>query len=191
MLRTNPSFLSFIETIYQQKQHGEDVVLKSFPKGRHLLEQGSRPARVFIIREGIAKVFFSEENGKDYIFEFLSAGEIVGELEAIRDTACLCNIGAVTDVQAYALDIRYFRELMNKDMGFNRLLLNELAERVANTSTRSSFQQLYTIEHGLKKILELQKKQQITLSKEDMAAYMGVTLRSLNRALKQLEQARE
>lgn len=191
MLRTNPSFLSFIEDIYQQNQHGGDVVLKSFSRGRFLLEQGSRPTKVFIIKEGIAKVFFSEENGKDFIFEFLSAGEIVGELEAIRDTDCLCNIGAVSDVLAYALDSRYFRALMNRDIAFNRLLLNELAERLANTSTRSSFQQLYTIGHGLKKILELQKKQQITLSKEDMAAYMGVTLRSLNRALKELEQAKE
>ncbi|WP_139218449.1 helix-turn-helix domain-containing protein [Pedobacter antarcticus] len=41
-------------------------------------------------------------------------------------------------------------------------------------------------EFGLKKILELQARQGLTLSKDDLAAYMGVTIRSLNRALKNI-----
>jgi CRP-like cAMP-binding protein len=47
-------------------------------------------------------------------------------------------------------------------------------------------QQLYTVEHAVKRLLELQTRQQLNFSKEDMAAYLGITLRSLNRALKHL-----
>ena len=186
-MRTNPSLLSFITTVYEKKRRDEDVILKSFAPRHLLLQQGSRPARVYIIKEGITKCYYSDDNGKDFIFEFLGDGEIVGELEAIRNADCLCNIEALTAVQAYVLDISYFRLLMEKDTGFSRLLLEELAERLLNTSSRSASQQLYTIEHGLRKILALQAKQNISLSKEDMAAYLGVTLRSLNRALKDLK----
>lgn len=187
MLRTNPSLLSYITGIYERKRREEDVMLKSYSPRQLLLKQDSKPARVYIIKEGITKCYFSEDNGKDYIFEFLGEGEIVGEIEAIRHTNCLCNIEALTDVQAFAIDISYFGALLNKDTAFNHLLLNELAERLYNTSTRSASQQLYTIEHGLKKILALQSRQNITISKEDIAAYLGVTLRSLNRTLKDLK----
>lgn len=164
----------------------EDIVLKTFPKGNMLLEQGQQANKVFIVREGITKCYFSEENGKDYILEFLSAGEILGEIEALRSIPCLCNVAALTPVQAYAMNISFFRALLEKNLVLNRMLLDELAERIINTSSRSSAQQLYTTGHGLKKILDLQERQGISISKEDIAAYLGVTLRSLNRALKEL-----
>ena len=139
-----------------------------------------------MIKTGIVKCFLSEENGKDFIVEFLGPGEVAGELEVIRDIPCLCSVEAVTDIEVFALRVPYFRSLLDKNAGFNRLLINELAERLVNTSTRSSAQQLYTIEYGLKKILGLQSRLGIRLSKEDLAAYLGVTQRSLNRAMKNM-----
>lgn len=47
------------------------------------------------------------------------------------------------------------------------------------TSNRSSYQQL----HATNILLELKAKE-MKISKEDMAAYLGTTVRSLNRALK-------
>lgn len=187
MLRTNRSILSFIETLYIDPARREHIGLKTFRPGERLLRQGGQNRYVYIVKEGATKCYFNEENGKDFIVEFLGEGEILGEIEAIRNSTCLCNIEALSEVHAYALELPFFRSLWETDTRFNHLLLNELAERIAHTSSRSSFQQLYTVEHGLKKILEFQSRQGISLSKEDMAAYLGVTLRSLNRALKSRE----
>lgn len=187
MLRKNPSFLSYIERLYDAMPRKEDIVMKTFRKGELLFAQGQDPVKVFIVKEGVTKCYFSEDNGKEYILEFLSEGEILGELEALRTIPCLCNVAAVSDVQAYALNLPFFKGLLEKDLHLNHMLLNALAERIINTSSRSSSQQLYTIGHGLSKILELQERQEISISKEDMAAYLGVTLRSLNRALKDLD----
>ncbi|WP_118950380.1 Crp/Fnr family transcriptional regulator [Taibaiella helva] len=184
MLRTNPDFLSYIENLYHQQGDGAEITLKTFARGSVLLHQGSRPSRIYIIRDGITKCYCSEDNGKDYVMEFLSAGEITGEIELIRNTPCLCTIEALTTVQAYVIRGAYFRSLLDKDAALNRLMLEELAERLVNTASRASFQQLYTMEHGLKKLLAFCDKLQIELSKEDMAAYLGITLRSLNRLLK-------
>jgi CRP-like cAMP-binding protein len=187
MLRTNLSFLSFAESQFEKQSHPVDIVLKSFSKGDFLLRQGGMSSKVFIIKSGITKCFFSEENDKDYILEFLSDGEIVGEIEVIRNTKCLCSVEAITCVQAYSISVSFFKHLLEKDLYFNRLLLDELSERVSNTSSRASAQQLYTIEYRVRKILDLQSRQNIVVSKEDMAAYLGITIRSLNRALRDLK----
>lgn len=187
MFRKNPSFLSYIEHLYDAMPRKEDIVMKTFRKGELLFEQGQEPVKVFIVKEGITKCYFSEDNGKDYILQFLSEGEILGELEALRSMPCLCNVAAVSDVQAYALNIAFFKSLLDKDIKLNHMLLDALAGRIIDTSSKSASQQLYTIGHGLKKILALQEKQDIVISKEDMAAYLGVTLRSLNRALRDLD----
>ena len=128
----------------------------------------------------------NEENGKDYILEFMSKGQILGELEMIRQINCLCNVAAVTSVQVYAISSATFKQLLDKDLRLHQILLEELAERIINTSSRASFQQLYTVEHGLTKLLALQEKQGLKITKEDMAAYLGITLRSLNRTLKRI-----
>lgn len=186
MLRTNQTFLDFITKLYEKQERKEDVILKQFTKGERLLMQNDKSTKVMLIKEGIVKCYFSEENDKEFILEFLGKGEILGEIECIRNIPCLCNIEAMTDVSVYALSIPYFRELLKNNLELNALLVDAFAERIVNTSKRASFQQLYTVEHSLRKLFELQSKQDIQLSKEDLAAYLGISVRSLNRSLKNL-----
>ena len=186
MLRTNQSFLSHIKTLYQ-KQTGENIILESYSKGQKLLIQDRSVSKVMLIKEGITKCYFEEENGKEYIVEFLGSGEILGEVELIKNIPCLCGIEALTEVVVYTINLPYFNELIQKDLILNNLLLNSFAERIINTSSRASYQQLYTVEHTLAQLLKMQSKQNIQISKEDMAAYLGITVRSLNRILKDLK----
>lgn len=184
MLRTNHLFLTYVQGLYEQQERKENILIKQFSKGQKLLFQNEKAIKIMFIKEGIAKCFFTEKNDKEYILEFLGKGEVIGEIELIRHIPCLCNIEAMTDVTAYAINVSYFSELIKTDLKLNNLLLDVFAERIINTSSRASYQQLYTIQHSLCKLLELQSKQEISLSKEDMASYLGVTVRSLNRAFK-------
>lgn len=186
MLRTNNAFLSFIEQLYDAQHRKEDILLKTFSAGQLLLQQGEKPARVMVLKEGITKCYFNEGDDKGFIVEFLGKGEILGEIEIIKNMPCLCNIKAITPVHAYAIAIPYFKSLLEKELSFNKLLLESFAERIINTSTRASFQQLHPVEHTLSKLLALLKEQELNISKEDMAAYLGITIRSLNRTLKKL-----
>lgn len=187
MLRTNQLFINYVEDLYEKQVRKEDVIIRSFSKGERIFTQNEKPSKVMLIKEGITKCFFVEENDKEYIVEFLGKGEIIGEIELIRDISCLCSIEAVTDVIVYSVNILYFKTLIQSDLSLNNHLLNVFSERIVNTSRRASYQQLYAAEHTLAKLLELQKQQEIEISKEDMAAYLGITVRSLNRTLKNLE----
>lgn len=187
MLRTNQLFLNYLEDLYEKQERKEDIIIRSFSKGERILTQNETPSKVMLIKDGITKCFFVEENDKEYIVEFLGKGEIIGEIELIRNISCLCSIEAVTDVTVYAVAIPYFKSLIKNDLLLNNHLLEVFAERIVNTSRRASYQQLYAAEHTLAKLLELQAQQNIQISKEDMAAYLGITMRSLNRTLKNLE----
>ncbi len=184
MYRTNEYFYDFMERLHSSGAAKDHVSLKAYRQGDYLLQQNSPLARVLIIREGIAKCIINEENGKDFILAFLGTGQLLGELEVLRNTRCLNNVQALTSLVAYAVSVPYFRHIVETDKAFNAMLLQELANRLAITSTRASLQQLYTVEHGLRNLLRLLQQQHMTLSKEDMAAYLGITVRSLNRALK-------
>lgn len=185
MLRTNIQLLAFIEKLYEEPGQ-QNISLRSYSKGALLYKQDEASYKVSILKDGLVKCFNSEENGKDFIFEFLGKGEIIGEIEALRGIKCLCNVEALSDVKVYTFPVSCFKFLQENNQ-FSNMLLCELADRIVNTSSRAAFQQLYTIKYGLSKLLELQDKQGLQLSKADMASYLGVDIRSLNRALKELK----
>jgi len=187
MLRTNEQLLSYMERLLAGEQAG-GITLASFPPGRRFIRQGETSRYVYVIREGITKCYIREDNGKDYIFEFLGKGEITGELEVIRKTVCLCNIAAITAVTAYAIPADVFAVLLRRDAELNRLVLEELATRIRQTCVRASYQQLYPIEYGLLRLLMLQAEAQVSFSKKDMADYLAITVRSFNRTIRQLRE---
>lgn len=186
MLRTNQSFLAYVSDLYEKQNRKEDIIVRSFEEGELLVSQNEEVNKVILLREGIVKCSLTEKNGKEYILEFSGSGEIIGELESIREVKALCTIEALTAVQVYSISIPYFRKLLKEDIVFNGFLLNVFAERISNTSSRASYQQLYTVEESLNRLLELQSEQDIKISKENMAAYLGVSVRSLNRSLRSL-----
>lgn len=187
MLRTNQTFLNYLDELHKKQSRSDDFIVKSFSAGDQILVQDHQLSHVMMIKEGIVKCFLAEENGKEYIVEFLGSGEIIGEVELIKNINCLCSIEALNEVTVYAVKIPFFKALIKNDLALNHLLLESFAERIINTSSRASYQQLYTIEHTLKQLLQMQAKQNIHISKEDMAAYLGITVRSLNRILKDLK----
>lgn len=187
MLRTNQTFLDYLEQLYTRQDHKGNIVLKSFEKGDKILTQNEISTKIMLIKTGITKCYFVEENDKEYIVEFLGKGEIIGEIEVIKNVPCLCSIEAITEVTVYSMSIPYFQSLIKNDLSLNNLLLDVFAERIVNTSSRASYQQLHTTEHTLSQLLEV-KSREMEISKEDMAAYLGITVRSLNRALKELQE---
>ncbi|WP_294283878.1 Crp/Fnr family transcriptional regulator [uncultured Chryseobacterium sp.] len=187
MLRTNQTFLDYLEQLYTRQDHKGNIVLKSFEKGDKILTQNEISTKIMLIKTGITKCYFVEENDKEYIVEFLGKGEIVGEIEVIKNVPCLCSIEAITEVTVYSMSIPYFQSLIKNDLALNNLLLDVFAERIVNTSSRASYQQLHTTEHTLSQLLEV-KSREMEISKEDMAAYLGITVRSLNRSLKELQE---
>jgi CRP-like cAMP-binding protein len=183
MIRTNQDLLQFIV-----QQPG--IQQQTLQPGQKLLHQDGKPLHAYIISQGIAKCYITEENGKDYILEFFGEGEVIGELELLQNINIFSTVEAVTELVLYKISGSSFWQLLETNPHFNRIILKELATRVSQLAIRISNQQLYPIEYTVLKLLSLFSHEEMTLSKKDLADYLGITVRSLNRTLKLLREKR-
>lgn len=161
---------------------------QTFQPGQKLFRQDEKARHLYIIKQGIAKCYITEENTKDYILEFFGEGEVMGELELLTSAPVLSTVEAVTDLVVYKTGSAHFLQLLETNPTLNKLILKELATRVRQLAVRVSYQQLYPVEYTLLKLLSLFSYQELPLSKKDLADYMAITVRSLNRTLKQLRE---
>ena len=184
MVRKSPNILQIINTLAVTEGWGPAILQRRFEMGRVLVGQGASTASVFVIRSGVVKCFITEENGKEYILEFSGEGEVLGELEAIVRMRGMCTAKALSEVHVYQIDKASFLSLLAKEAAFNTAIMEMLAVRLTNTGLRASRQQLYTLEHSLDQLLAVLASEKIPVGKQDLADYLGISLRSLNRMLK-------
>lgn len=117
---------------------------------------------------------------------FFGLGTVLGEEEALADRSLYQNtVEAMTAVDAYLISVEHFHYLCDHDHVFCRLLLTEVSRRMADSTARASFYALYPIRYAFEKLLDAQTHQNLELSKSDMASYLGIDIRSLNRLLKE------
>lgn len=185
MIRYNQELLAYIS----QLSHSTSFISeKKLPQKERIIVQGENISNLYIIKSGIVKCFITENNGKDYILEFLGEGEIIGELEIFNNSQSLTNVETLTDIEVFKIPNQYFIELLQSNWNLNYLILKELATRVAQTASRASYQQNYPLEYSILKLIYLFSVQPLKLNKQDLADYLGITVRSLNRTLLNLQQ---
>jgi CRP-like cAMP-binding protein len=183
MIRKSPVVLRIVDELVAGGQLGQAILQRHFPKGHLLFEQGAGTANVYFIRSGVVKCSFAEDRDKEYILEFLGEGEVLGEIEAICKTPVMSTVRSISELSVYMMDKPSFVDLLGKHAAFNFAILELLAVRVANTAVRSARQQLNTLEHNLANLLEVLESERLPCSKQELADYLGITLRSLNRLL--------
>ncbi|HVV02815.1 MAG TPA: Crp/Fnr family transcriptional regulator [Puia sp.] len=184
MIRKNLTILRIIDELAGSGQTGHGILVRNFHKGHLLIGQGTTTTNVFFIRSGIVKCTFSENNDKEYILEFLGEGQVLGELEAITQAPAMSSVRAISDLAAYMLDGSSFLDLLRRNEDFNRAMMELMAVRLTDTAQRSARQQLNPLEHNLTQLLAALEYEKLPCTKQELADYLGITLRSLNRMLK-------
>ncbi|UII24001.1 Crp/Fnr family transcriptional regulator [Fulvivirga ligni] len=183
MIRKNQDLLNYII-----KTPDNQFIKKVFNKGEIILEQRKNVQNIFIISSGLAKCYRSEDNGKDFIQEFFSTGEICGEVEVFTNTLSFCSIEAISDMEVYKIRRDQFDQLLQTDQTFNRLIMTALANKISYKSKRHAYQWAHDAESNILNILEANPDLLEMISKQDFANFLGITLRSLNRILHQLKE---
>lgn len=186
MIRTNYELLHFFSQWDNPKRY-RTFREESFSPGQKLIAQGKEGRFVHIIKKGIAKCYISEENGKEFVQEFLGAGELLGEIEVLNDTRTFSTVMALTDLTTYCMGKDDFCAMMESVSGFNLMVSRALATKLRDTAIRTSRQQTYPTAHNLNTLSQLFSEETGLFSKKDIADYLGITLRSLNRTLKQMQ----
>jgi len=184
MIRKSPIFLQLLDKLVSDGAPRGSIDILEFPKKRLLIEQRKNIRNVLVIRSGVVKCYIAEDNGKEYILEFLGEGEILGEIEVIRKTPGMATVASLTSVSVFKIDKSFFLQLLKTDAAFNQAVLELMATRLVNTAMRASRQQLYTLSYNLSQLTKILQEGQIAFTKNDLSDYLGISKRSLNRLLK-------
>lgn len=186
MIRKNSALIAYVNRLFQSQK--EDLIIEErYDPKAIVLEQRKNVYAAYIIRRGIAKCYQTEDTGTDFIQEFFGEGEIFGEIELFNQDISFCSIEAITELVIYKIPKAYFYQLLEEDKVFNRLLLKALAAKIKYAALRHSYNQSHPIKNNLVRLKEQFPNLYTIIAKKDIVNYLGITERSLNRALNDLE----
>ena len=185
MIRINKEFLQYIIKLNTLGKH-PTITQHRAAAGEKILAQRTSVFAVYVMEKGMAKCYLTEDTGNDFIQEFFGEGEVFGEIEAITNAFSFCTIEALTPVSYFKIPKATFLDVLQSDMVFNQLVLKLMANKIKYTALRHSYHQSHPLESNLKKLLEEFPDMLAQISKNDIANYLGITVRSLNRIIKSM-----
>lgn len=186
MIRVNRKLVDFVSELHRLNGD-EGISEQTFSPKTIVIEQGEKNRFVYIIKNGIAKCYLSNEDGFDFIQEFFGAGEIIGEVEMFDNDESFCSVETITDLVIYKISTKNFEKLLRENKKFNLLILRALISKIKYKAIRHAFNQSNRLEKNLLKLFEQFPDLFKTISKQDIAGYLGITERSLNRCIKGLK----
>ncbi|WP_442587193.1 Crp/Fnr family transcriptional regulator [Pedobacter sp. AW31-3R] len=183
MIRTNKELFNYINRLFLSGSANPFTEHQYAPSEKILVE-GKNVFSVYIMKSGIVKCYLTTDTGNNFIQEFFGQGELFGEIELMDDSYCYCTIAALNDVTIYKIQKAEFLKLLDEDKKFNRLFIEALISKLKYKATRHSYNQSHIIEDKLTRLKSKFPDLEKVLSKQDIADYLGITLRALNRAIK-------
>lgn len=173
------------------------MIDKTFKKGQSIFTEGSFPAGIFYIKEGMVKKFKTDHNGKEHVLYLCSTGELLGY------SALLCNetypdsavalepskLGFIPN-EAFLRILSQSAELM---MGILSSLSHEFGVLVNSVRVFAHMSVKERLALTLLILAEKFKKGdetvgiEIQLSREDMANMVGTAVETLVRLLAELK----
>lgn len=180
MIRINEALANHV------KQLETPVEEKLYNPKDVIIEQEKRLSGIYVVKSGIAKCYIIHDNGEVFIQEFFGKGELIGEVEALKNKISFCGIEAATAVACYYIPTSHFYELLKTDEKFNLLILQAMATKINYKAVRHSYNQLHTLSQNLLHLIDSFPDVLELIPKNDIANYFGVTLRSLNRTISDL-----
>ena len=182
MIRINKELVEYVTRLHQSNGSGviHELVLKP---GEIVIEQRKRIFATYIMKSGIAKCYMTEDTGVDFIQEFFGEGALFGEVEMFNDELTFCTIQAISEIVVYKIPGSDFHQLLGEDKKFNRSILNAMANKIRYSAKRHAYNQSHTIESNLSRLQKAIPNLLDVISKKDIANYLGITERSLNRTL--------
>lgn len=185
MIRSNKELFTYVSE-HKNLNTNPFFTKENVTPGQKLIEQNKSDFYVYIIKKGIAKCYLTQDTGEDFIQEFFGKGEVFGEIEAINHATSFCTIEAITEMIVYKISKIDFIKLVERDPEFNIILIRSMAHKIKYKALRHAYNQSHSIASNLTRLQKQFPELTTYISKQDIANYLGITLRSLNRVLKDM-----
>jgi len=174
--------------------------LHKIKKGRELFREGSYPKAVYIIKKGKVKLYQQGTSGSEKILYLYTPGEMFGYRPVLCGEKHPATAETIEESSVYKLPIKYFLGTLAQSTSLSNYLLQNLSHEFTVLINRiGAFAQKSVKERVALSLLimrERYRKQdgkgeaEITLSRTDLAAFVGTTVETIARIITRLKQDR-
>lgn len=160
-------------------------------RGQVLFVEGERSDHVYVLSSGRLKVLVASPRGEELVLAVLGPGDALGELSALDGAERSATAVALDDVALWCVPSQLVRELLRRSPVTALAVAAELAARVRRLTGAAADLVFLDLPRRLAKLLvadEAAGGRSTSLTQTDVAAQLGVTRQSLNRALQRLQE---
>ncbi|MFN2520574.1 MAG: Crp/Fnr family transcriptional regulator [Candidatus Limnocylindria bacterium] len=166
---------------------------RRFARDEVVFHREDPAAHFYVIAAGTVKIAIEDENGHEVVVAIERGGDVFGELALFDDAPRSATVTAVTETELLALSRDDFLGVLTENPAAMREMLGLLASTVRRASGRIEDLVFLDVPGRVAKcLLDLMQargdKEEIDLTQDDLAAFVGATRVSVNRALAELEQ---
>jgi len=174
------------------------AVERSYKKGQLIFHQGDAGDSLFVVVEGLIKVFVTSEDGDEMVLVTLQPPDTFGELALVDGGSRSASAEALETTQVIALTRPMLLELLHAQPGVTEPLLRSLG-RLLRRLTEQAADLVFLDLHGRVAKLLLQFTEErgtageagvildLHLTQTDLAAMVGGSRQSVNQILKTFE----
>jgi len=171
--------------------------IKEFQKGQVIFQEGETGDALYVVLNGLVKVSLFDEDGKEYILDFIGRDGFFGELSLIDELPRSADVTAIEDSQFLMIKRHDFLRLLEQNPMITISILKTLSRRLRAADERIkglAFLNVearilkYLIEIGLKKGVRVRDYIVIERgpSQIEIASSCGCSRETVSRMIKSL-----
>lgn len=160
-----------------------------FLKGEILFWQGDMCGGILYIQAGSVKVYIQNEEGDEITLYTLEAGEqcIVNTSSAISLTPALGSAVTLSNVQGYMLESKEVKKLMKLSSAYQEYMFSLFALKLTSLATLVEDIKFKPLKQRVLAFLKTKNQNEIQITHEKIAQYLGTSRVVISRILKELE----
>lgn len=171
---------------------------KKYKKGSYIFEQGQVPRGVYYIKSGWVKISKIGADGNEKVLRLVTKNQFIGYLSLIKRWNFQSSAVAIEDCEVYFIPKQIFLELLAKDNDFASLVVEMLADELAETEnhidtllSKNVQERLTNLLLGLEQTSDRNVEFDdsfIRLPKKELASIINITPETLSRHLTALDE---
>ena len=164
---------------------------RHFARDEVVFHNDDPAGQVFLITSGTVKVSIPDEQGREVVIALQRGGDVFGELALFDDGPRSATVTAITETHTLALARQEFIGALERNPDAMRRMLALLVKTVRRSTGHVEDLVFLDLPGRVAKCLldlaEASGTDQIDLTQEDLAGFVGATRVSVNRVLADLE----
>jgi CRP/FNR family transcriptional regulator len=163
-----------------------------YKKNEPVFVEGAYPKGIFCVKAGKIKVFTIGESGKEQIIRIAKEGDVIGFRSLFSEEPYRLSATTLEDCSVCVVKTDDFTKQVENQPELLQAVLRELSKEAGELALFIKTMAQKTVRQRLAIILlvlhEIYKNQQINLSREDLANFVGTATETVIRLLKDLKE---